>query len=52
MVDTDLKTAFAEGVVATPKKFPVQFKPRSLSHAVIIEREFEALKPFLDNLED
>jgi len=46
-VDTDMATAFTNGLVTAPHKFPVQFKPRSSEHAAVIEKEFELVGPFL-----
>lgn len=50
--DTDVTTAFAAGFAFGPKPFPVQFIPRSMDHANLIEREFSAVGDLLNQFEE
>ncbi|KAH8805047.1 cytochrome P450 [Xylogone sp. PMI_703] len=46
-VNTNIETAYTDGFLTAPAKFPVRFTPRSEKHKLIIEEEFESVKPFL-----
>jgi hypothetical protein len=50
-VDTNVESAYSNGFLTCPLKFPVQFTPRSSKHAAVIEKEFESIKPFLAKFE-
>jgi hypothetical protein len=40
-LDTSISSAFTDGFIVAPKKFPVQFVPRSNEHVKVIRGEFE-----------
>ena len=40
--DWDVKAAYTDGFVFSPKRFPVHIQPRSLRHQEVIEAEFES----------
>jgi hypothetical protein len=50
-VDTDVHTAYSNGFLTAPLKFPVNFVPRSEKHAAVIRSEFEEAKAFLARFE-
>ena len=45
-VNVDINTAYSEGFLIAPEKFPISFTPRSDKHKDVIVKEYEALKPF------
>ena len=45
-VNIDINTAFSDGFLIAPKKFPILFTPRSDRHKEVITKEYEAIKPF------
>ncbi|KAK4215596.1 cytochrome P450 [Rhypophila decipiens] len=51
-VDDDISTAYLEGFLIAPKRFPISIKPRSEKHRAVIEAEFEKLTPTWDKYED
>jgi hypothetical protein len=51
-VDSDINTAYTDGFLTSPKKFPVTFKPRSEEHEKIILQDFEAAKTFFAQYEN
>jgi hypothetical protein len=51
-VDVDIETAYTDGFLIAPKKFPISFIPRSNTHKDVIEREFEAITPFFERYAD
>ena len=50
-VDVDVHTAYTEGFLIAPKKFPILFTPRSDKHKEVVVREYEATKPFFAKYE-
>lgn len=40
--DWDVKAAYTDGLVVSPKWFPVDIQPRSLAHREVIEAEFDS----------
>lgn len=44
VVDVDIKSAYTDGFLTCPKKFPIKFIPRSKTHEDVIRKEFEAAK--------
>lgn len=40
-LDVSMNSAFNDGILVAPKKFPVQFVPRSEKHVQVIRDEFE-----------
>lgn len=51
-VNADIKTAYTDGFLTCPKKFPVRFVPRSELHKEVIIKEFEAAKSIFKQYED
>lgn len=51
-VNVDIDTAYSDGFLVAPKKFPILFTPRSDKHRDIIIKEYEALKPFFIKFEN
>lgn len=45
-VNDDIDTAYTDGFLIAPKKFPILFTPRSVKHKDVIMKEYEAVKPF------
>jgi hypothetical protein len=45
-VDVDIRTAYSDGFLTSPKKFPIVFKARSITHQKVIEKEYETMKSF------
>lgn len=41
-IDWDVKTAYTDGFVFSPKRFPVNITPRSERHREVFEAEFQA----------
>lgn len=50
-VDDDISTAYSDGFLIAPKKFPIKITPRSPKHKEIITQEYENVKPFLKKYE-
>lgn len=40
-IDTSIETAWTNGFLTTPMKFPLQLTPRSAKHREVIRREYE-----------
>ena len=38
--DWDVKAAYTDGLACSPRRFPVNIRPRSLRHEEVIEAEF------------
>jgi len=51
-VDVGIETAYTDGFLIAPKKFPISFTPRSSRHRDVIEEEFEAIQPFFERYVD
>jgi hypothetical protein len=51
-VDIDIKAAYTDGFLTSPKKFPVRFIPRSELHKEVIMQEFEAAREIFKQYED
>jgi hypothetical protein len=47
-LDTNIDTAFSDGILLCPKKFAANFTPRDIWRVVIIEKEFEEAAAFLN----
>ncbi|KAK4498569.1 hypothetical protein PRZ48_011227 [Zasmidium cellare] len=47
-IDTSIETGYEGGFLVTPKKFPLDIKPRSSEHAAVIEKEMKEVAPLLD----
>ncbi|KAI8302084.1 Cytochrome P450 monooxygenase patH [Colletotrichum sp. SAR11_59] len=45
-VDVDVGTAYTDGFLIAPKKFPITIRPRSERHAAVIEEEQRRAEPF------
>ncbi len=45
-VNVDINTAYSDGFLIAPEKFPILFTPRSDTHKDVIIKEYEAIKPF------
>ncbi|TVY75686.1 Cytochrome P450 monooxygenase patH, partial [Lachnellula suecica] len=45
-VNVDINTAYSDGFLIAPEKFPILFTPRSEKHTTVMEEEYEAVKPF------
>ena len=52
VVDTSIETAYGEGFLTAPLKFPVKFIPRSEVHKEIIMREIEGAKALFARFEN
>lgn len=50
-IDVDINTAYSDGFLTSPRKFPVTFKPRSEEHKLVIANEYEAAKGFFAQFE-
>jgi hypothetical protein len=51
-VNVDVASAYTNGFLIAPEKFPVLFKARSDKHRDVIIREYEAVKPFFEKYMD
>lgn len=51
-VDVDIETAYSDGFLTSPKKFPVTISPRSRKHREVVEKEIEMAKTGLAKYED
>lgn len=51
-IDSDVKTAYTEGFVFSPKRFQVNISPRSERHREVFEAEFEAQRSVFARYED
>jgi hypothetical protein len=47
-VNDDIDTAYTDGFLIAPKKFPVIITPRSERHRDVIIKEFEDVKPVFE----
>lgn len=50
-VNVDVSTAYSDGFLIAPEKFPIRIAPRSDKHGDIITKEYESVKPFLKKYE-
>ncbi len=50
-IDVDIRTAYSDGFLTCPNKFPVNFTPRSEKHSEVIMSEFESVKAVFANYE-
>lgn len=48
----DVQSSYTDGILISPKKFPVNFKPRSIVHEMVIEAEFLAQRAVFARYED
>ena len=46
-VDVDINTAYSDGFLTAPKKFPVTFSPRSEKHREVFTKEAESAETLL-----
>lgn len=51
-VDVSIKTAYSDGFLTSPKRFSLQFAPRSRKHEEVIAGEFEAATAVFTQYED
>lgn len=51
-VDDDINTAYHDGFLIAPKKFPMMIIPRSDRHKNIVANEFDSIKSFWEKYED
>jgi hypothetical protein len=51
-VNIDIDTAYTNGFLIAPKKFPIMFTPRSQKHRDVICREYEDVKPFFERYKE
>jgi hypothetical protein len=51
-VDVDINTAYSNGFLIAPEKFPILFTPRSDKHKDVIIKEYGAIKPFFIKYRD
>lgn len=47
-VDDSPLTAYQDGFLIAPYKFPVRIRPRSDRHAEVVKKEFGGMKPFFE----
>ncbi|KAI1496915.1 cytochrome P450 [Biscogniauxia marginata] len=52
LVNVDINTAYTDGFLIAPEKFPIIFTPRSEKHRRVITKEYEAIKPFFEKYAD
>ncbi|KAK7978164.1 hypothetical protein PG988_005654 [Apiospora saccharicola] len=52
VVNDDIGTAYSDGFLIAPEKFPLLITPRSNRHGEIIQNEYNATKPFWQKYED
>lgn len=50
-LDDDINSAYHDGFLIAPKKFPILITPRSDRHRDVIEKEYHSTKPFLQKYE-
>ncbi|KAK9419088.1 putative Cytochrome P450 [Seiridium unicorne] len=51
-VDDDIVTAYHDGFLIAPKKFPILITPRSDRHKNVIENEYDSIKSLWEKYED
>ncbi|KAM0344912.1 hypothetical protein ACHAPU_007045 [Fusarium lateritium] len=51
-VNDDIDTAYHDGFLIAPKKFPISIKPRSEEHKKVIMDEYHSMESFWDKYED
>ncbi|OIW26904.1 cytochrome P450 [Coniochaeta ligniaria NRRL 30616] len=51
-VNDDVATAYHDGFLIAPRKFPILITPRSDRHKNVIETEFESVRSFLEKYEE
>jgi hypothetical protein len=51
-VDVGVATAYCEGFLTSPKRFPVSITPRSTKHEEVINEEYNLAKAELAKYED
>ena len=52
VIDDDIGTAYSDGFLIAPEKFPLLITPRSDCHREVIENEYNSAKPFWQKYED
>lgn len=52
VVDVDVETAYHNGFLIAPKRFPILITPRSERHRDIIVKEYENMKPFWEKYDE
>lgn len=51
-VDDDINTAYHDGFLIAPKKFPILITPRSDIHKAVITNEFQRIESFWEKYEN
>ncbi|KAF5020201.1 hypothetical protein F66182_7766 [Fusarium sp. NRRL 66182] len=51
-VNDDIDSAYHDGFLIAPKKFPIKIRPRSEVHKGVIMHEYELIKSFWDKYDD
>ncbi|SPJ78457.1 related to O-methylsterigmatocystin oxidoreductase [Fusarium torulosum] len=51
-VNDDIDTAYHDGFLIAPKKFPIKITPRSRSHKEVIMQEYQSIASFWDKYDD
>ena len=51
-IDDDIDTAYHDGFLIAPKKFPIKITPRSERHKEVIMQEYQAIASFWDKYDD
>lgn len=51
-VNDDIDTAYHDGFLIAPKKFPITIKPRSEHHRKVITSEYHSVESFWDKYEN
>ena len=51
-VNDDIDTAYHDGFLIAPKRFPISITPRSKKHKNVIESEYSSIKSFWEKYED
>lgn len=52
VVDDDIITAYHDGFLIAPKKFPIMITPRSERHQRVVANEYDSIKSFWEKYED
>jgi hypothetical protein len=51
-VDDDVNTAYHDGFLIAPKRFPIVITPRSDTRKQVIENEYHSMGPFWDKYDE
>jgi hypothetical protein len=51
-VNDDIDTAYHDGFLIAPKKFPIKITPRSRCHKEVIMQEYQSIASFWDKYDD